>query len=61
LNQHNLRIRDTIQGRMLGQQLRDFPMAKYDDGPDALTTMVRMWRGLMGGKQETRRQPITTA
>ena len=61
LNQHKLRIRDTAQGRMLGQQLRDFPMAKHDDGPDSLTTMERLLRGLMGGKQETRRQPITTA
>lgn len=49
LSQHNLRIRDTPQGRILGQQLRDFPEASHDDGPDALTTMVRMWRDLLGG------------
>ncbi len=50
LSRHQLRIRDTPQGRMLGQQLRDFPQARYDDGPDALTLMVRLWRGLLGGK-----------
>jgi len=49
LSQHNLRIRDTPQGRILGQELRDFPLAGHDDGPDALTTMVRLWRGLLGG------------
>ena len=50
LSRHQLRIRDTPQGRILGQQLRDFPLASHDDGPDALTLMVRLWRGLVGGK-----------
>ena len=50
LSRHDLRIRDTPQGRMLGQQLRDFPQAKYDDGPDALTLMVRLWRDILHGR-----------
>ena len=48
LARHNLRIRDTPQGRILGQQLRDFPLASHDDGPDALAGMVRMMQDLLG-------------
>lgn len=50
LSLHNLRIRDTPQGRILGQQLRDFPLASHDDGPDALAGMVRLWRDLVHGR-----------
>jgi hypothetical protein len=49
LSRHQLRIRDTPQGRILGQQLRDFPLAGHDDGPDSLSMMVRLWRDLLGG------------
>ena len=49
LSQHNLRIRDTPQGRILGQQLRDFPLAAHDDGPDSLALMVRLWHDLLQG------------
>ncbi len=49
LGSHNLRIRDTPQGRILGQQLRDFPLASHDDGPDSLALMVRLWRDLQYG------------
>jgi len=50
LSLHRLRIRDTPQGRILGQQLRDFPLASHDDGPDALALMVRLWRDLIQGR-----------
>ena len=48
LRRHGIKIRDTPQGRILGQQLRDFPLASHDDGPDALALMVRLWRDLLG-------------
>ncbi len=50
LSRHDVRIRDTPQGRILGQQLRDFPMAKYDDGPDSLALTIRLWNDLMLGR-----------
>ncbi len=58
----NLRIRDTPQGRILGQQLRDFPEAGHDDGPDSLALMVRLWRDLLGGghRQSGGDQPLYT-
>ena len=61
LSRHDLRIRDTPQGRILGQQLRDFPLATHDDGPDALAGMVRMWRDLLGGRPQTGGGKIHTA
>jgi hypothetical protein len=61
LNLHNVRICDTPQGRILGQQLRDFPLAKYDDGPDALCGMVRLWRDLLGHRPQTAGQKILTS
>ena len=50
LSRHDVRIRDTPQGRILGQQLRDFPLATYDDGPDSLALTVRLWNDLMLGR-----------
>jgi hypothetical protein len=61
LNLHHLRICDTPQGRILGQQLRDFPLAKYDDGPDALTGMVRLWRDLLGHRPQATGRKILTS
>jgi len=62
LARHDLRIRDTPQGRILGQQLRDFPLASHDDGPDALCQMVRLWGDILYGTgQQTGNQPIMTA
>ena len=49
LSRHQIRIRDTPQGKILAQQLRDFPQAKFDDGPDGLSMMIRLWRDLLGG------------
>jgi hypothetical protein len=62
LARHDLRIRDTPQGRILGQQLRDFPLAAHDDGPDALCQMVRLWGDILyGSGQQTGDMPIMTA
>lgn len=61
LARHDLRIRDTPQGRILGQQLRDFPLASHDDGPDALAGMVRLWGDLLYGSHPTGNQRIYTA
>lgn len=47
----NIRIKDTPQGRILSSQLRDFPVSQHDDGPDALSLMVRMLRDLTMGVQ----------
>jgi len=61
LSLHHLMICDTPQGRILGQQLRDFPMAKYDDGPDALCGMVRLWGDLLGHRPQPAGRKILTA
>ena len=45
-----VKIKDTVQGRMMVQQLRDFPLAKHDDGPDSLALMVQLWRDLLHGQ-----------
>lgn len=37
-----LRIADTPGGRLLYQQLRSWPMADHDDGPDALEMAIRL-------------------
>ena len=54
LSRHGLRIRDTPQGRILAQQLRDFPLASHDDGPDALSMMERLLRDLLLGAGQPR-------
>jgi len=48
LAQGLVKIRDTPQGRILGNQLRDFPLGSHDDGPDALALMRRLWLDLLG-------------
>ncbi len=53
LSRHDVRIRDTPQGRILGQQLRDFPLASHDDGPDALALTVRLWNDLLLGRGQS--------
>ena len=49
LSAGRVKIVNTPHGRMLKQQLRDFPLAKYDDGPDALSLMAHLWRDLRCG------------
>lgn len=41
LRHRRLRFRNTPGGRLLVQQLREFPMAAHDDGPDALEMALR--------------------
>lgn len=51
LAQRRLRVRKTKGGRLLVQQLRDFPTGTHDDGPDALKMAEQMADYLMRGKQ----------
>jgi len=48
LAQGRLRVRDTPGGRLLCQQLRDFPEGEHDDAPDALAQAVRMLDRVLG-------------
>lgn len=45
-----IRIRNTVGGRMLVDQLRDFPNGDHDDGPDALELAVRFLELMTGGQ-----------
>ncbi|MGD9633950.1 MAG: hypothetical protein AB7G28_20090 [Pirellulales bacterium] len=50
LSQHRLRfLTGSASTRLLVEQLRDFPLAAHDDGPDALEMAIRLaeevWRG----------------
>ena len=47
-----LRILDTVQGRIMLQQLRDFPQANHDAGPASLALMVQMLGDLKRGVQQ---------
>lgn len=59
LSSHRLRILSTVQGRMLLQQLRDFPLASHDDGPDALALMCQCWRDVeFGPSRATGNEPV---
>lgn len=55
LAQRRIRVRNTPGGRMLVAQLRDFPLAQHDDGPDALHMALTMLNKLMG--KQTKRGP----
>jgi predicted phage terminase large subunit-like protein len=53
LLREKVRLRDTPGSRLLVQQLRDFPLADHDDGPDALELAMRMLFFLVsGGRNE---------
>lgn len=45
-----IRVRNSPGGRMMVDQLRDFPRGDHDDGPDALEVAVRMLELLTGGE-----------
>lgn len=47
--QKRFRVRDTPGGRMLVGQLKEFPVAEHDDGPDALKGAEVMANRLMNG------------
>lgn len=55
LNRKKIRIRNTTGGRLLLEQLKDFPMGDHDDGPDAGEIMLRLLRHL--GEMETEDEP----
>lgn len=40
--QRKFRVKNNRGGRLLVQQLRDFPLGEFDDGPDALATALEM-------------------
>ena len=43
-------MRNTPGGRLLVQQLRDFPEGEFDDGPDSLAQSIRMMDRLVSGQ-----------
>ena len=53
LAQRRLRIKNTPGGRLLLQQLRDFPVAEHDDGPDALKLFELIADYLIQGRAAT--------
>lgn len=46
LRLHRVKIRNTPGGRLLLQQLKDFPNGDHDDGPDAMEMAVRLLESL---------------
>jgi predicted phage terminase large subunit-like protein len=63
LSQHRLRfLANSPSTRLLVDQLRDFPNAKHDDGPDALEMALRLateiWQGRTAGDGLGDRLPI---
>jgi predicted phage terminase large subunit-like protein len=52
LAQKRLRVRNTPGGRMLVEQLRLFPNAEHDDGPDALAQAVVTMDHLVYGRRD---------
>ena len=52
LAQGKLRFRASPGGKLLVQQLRDFPCGEHDDGPDAAEMALRMVRHLLGERQQ---------
>lgn len=53
LRDRRLRVKRNAGGRILVQQLREFPLAKHDDGPDAVEMAVRLAEQAIGGPQVT--------
>lgn len=52
LRQGKIKIEDTPAGRLLGNQLRDFPLGRFDDGPDSLTLMTKLWMDLLAAPSD---------
>lgn len=58
LAQRRLRVKgDSRGGKMLVQQLADFPVGDFDDGPDALEMGVRLLDWLIGDR-DMQNQPV---
>jgi hypothetical protein len=56
--QRRIRVRNTRGGRLLVQQLRDFPTGLHDDGPDALKLAEFMASHLLFGNVEGKKPPV---
>lgn len=52
LRAHMLKVRNTPGGRMLVQQMQDFPNGAHDDGPDCLEVAIRILLRLSDALQE---------
>jgi predicted phage terminase large subunit-like protein len=52
LSMHTLKFKAQSKGaEMLVNQMRDFPLAQHDDGPDALEMAHRLMQGVMHGRK----------
>lgn len=49
LSRHQIRVRNTPGGRILVEQLREFPLGDHDDAPDALELGIRRLELLAAG------------
>ncbi len=45
-----IRVRNTVGGRLLVDQMKDFPLGDHDDGPDALSLGIRQLEMLINGR-----------
>lgn len=61
LAQHRLRVRNTPGGRLLVEQLKLFPNADHDDGPDALAQAITMLDHLLGTAVDGDKPVLLTA
>jgi len=52
LTSRNIRFRNTPGTRLLVEQMRHFPVADHDDGPDALEMARRLGQRLWAEKME---------
>jgi len=49
ITRRELRVVDDVGGRLLLQQLQEFPVGQHDDGPDALEMAIRLILEASGG------------
>lgn len=53
LRDRRFRVKRNAGGRLLVNQLREFPLAKHDDGPDACEMAIRLAEEALGGPRES--------
>jgi predicted phage terminase large subunit-like protein len=51
LDRQHIRFRDSADCRVMVRQLEEFPLARHDDGPDALEMDLRLLEWLQGGQR----------
>jgi len=65
LSQGKIHIRNCPAGRIMVQQMKDFPIGSHDDAPDSLALMLRLRQDLLGGAThgltDAGNLPITTS